>query len=137
MVVVKDLEGIVTKLAWFAKVWGQAWVSMEFLLIDGSDHALSAQGMRVVPVQLIPDPFTDVDGVIFHLIGDSDQVPLHQIVLHPSEVPHYSFFSFFSIVSPRRVPNISLRACATQRSRLDARDFDVFFNCSFSFSFFS
>jgi len=51
-------------------------VSMKLLLIDGPDHPLGPQGARVVPVHLIPDPSTGVNGVIICLVGNLDQVVL-------------------------------------------------------------
>src|SRR6267142_8174 len=141
MVVVEDLEGIVTKLAWLAEVRSRAWVGMEFLFVDGSDHPLCSQDTGVVPVQLIPNPSTSVNGVIIRLVGDSNGVVLHWVVFEPAQVPHYSCFSLLvaeTVVSPRRVPKISSRASTTRRSGcFDPGDFDVSSNRSFFFfSFF-
>jgi len=72
MVVVEDLEGVVAKLTWLAKVWCRAWVGMEFLFVDGADHPLGSKGMGVVSIEFILNPSTGVNGVIIHLIGDSD-----------------------------------------------------------------
>jgi len=70
MVVVEDLEGIIMKLMWLTKVWGRAWVSMEFLLVDGANHPLSTKGIGVVPVKLESNPSTGVNSVVVHLVGD-------------------------------------------------------------------
>ena len=40
MVVMEDLEGIVAKLAWLTEVRSRAWVGVEFLFVNGSDHPL-------------------------------------------------------------------------------------------------
>src|SRR6266850_5906600 len=141
MVVIEDLEGIVTKLVWLAEVRSRAWVGMKFLFVDGSDHPLCSQGMGVGPVQLVPNPFTSVNGVIIHLVGNLNGVTLHWVVFEPAQVPHYSCFSLLvaeTVVSPRRVPKISSRARATRRSGcFDSGDFEVFSDCSFLFFFFS
>jgi len=71
MVVVEDLECIITKLMRFAKVQGQVQASMEVLLIDWSNQSLGAQDTRIVSVQLIPNPSACLNSV-FCLIGNSD-----------------------------------------------------------------
>src|SRR6266850_4621532 len=141
MVVVEDLEGIVAKLSRLAEIRSRAWVGMEFLFVDGSNHPLCSQGTGVVPVQFVPNPSTGVNGVIVRLVGNSNGVVLHWVVLEPAQVPHYSCFNLLiaeTAVSPRRVPKISSRASATRRSGcFDLGDFDLFLDCSFFFfSFF-
>src|SRR6266850_3408295 len=93
--------------------------------------------MGVGPIELISNPSACVNGVIICLVGNLNQVALQWFILHPSQVPHYSCFGLLSVISPKRVPKILLRACATWRSGLDAGDFNIFSNCSFFFSFFS
>jgi len=84
MIIVEDLEGVVTKLLWLAKVGFRAWIGMEVLLIDGVDHPLGPKGTGVVSVEFVLNPSIGVNGVVFHLVGNSNRVTLHGVVLQPS-----------------------------------------------------
>jgi len=46
----EDLEGVVTKLTWLAKVRSRAWISMKLLLVDRVDHPLGPKGTGVISV---------------------------------------------------------------------------------------
>jgi len=76
MVVVEDLEGVVTKLTWLAKVRSRAWISMKLLLVDRVDHPLGPKGTGVISVEFISNTSTCVNCVIIRLVGNLNGVVL-------------------------------------------------------------